>query len=745
MKLVYKYLKPYSLLLILCLMLLLGQAFSELYLPNLMSDIVDSGIMRSGVERGAPEVISAKGIELIKPFLPSEKVDTFLSFYDYKPVGSDSQNSISDKYPGVSETDYYLIFDLSSQAKREADDLYADSAYALVLFLQDMMAQQQGESGENLANDPKEGINNLVITELYGIIPMLQSLPTEVKATYISKAQDNHWLSEQISAALSGLYYKELGADLSDFQYNYILFVGLKMLGVAFLSVLAAITVGFVATIISSRIARKMRRDVFAKVNSFAEAEYDRFSTASLITRSTNDIQQVQMLIMMGIRMMLYAPIMGIGGVVMALKNSVSMSWIIAVAVVFLLGVIMVLMAVAMPKFKILQKLIDRLNLVSRENLSGLMVIRAFGNEDKEEARFEMSNADLRDTSRFVQRSLALMMPIMMLIMNTVSLTVVWVGAKEIAASSLQIGDMMAFTQYTMQIIMSFLMISMMFIMVPRAMVSAARISEVLNNPITIKDPETPVTKEKIIGKVEFLNVCFRYENAQERAIEGISFTAHPGQTTAFIGATGSGKSTLVKLIPRFYDVTQGSIYIDETDIRDYNQEFLRDNIGYVPQKGMLFSGTIESNTAYGKEDATKEEILLALEVAQATEFVSSRELGIDSEISQGGVNVSGGQKQRLSIARALVKKPPIYIFDDSFSALDFKTDAALRHALKEYTGDSTVLIVAQRVSTIMNAEQIIVLDDGKMVGKGTHGELLSTCPEYREIAESQLSAEELA
>ncbi|MCI5651084.1 MAG: ABC transporter ATP-binding protein/permease, partial [Ruminococcus bromii] len=470
-----------------------------------------------------------------------------------------------------------------------------------------------------------------------------------------------------------------------------------------------------------------------------------RFSTASLITRTTNDITQVQMLISMGLRMMCYAPIMGVGGVIFAVQKSVSLSWIIALAVLVLLCLVIVMLNVAMPKFKILQKLTDRLNLVSRENLSGMLVVRAFTNERFEEARFDKANQDLAWTNRFTQRVMSVAMPVMMLLMNLVSLLIMWVGGHAIAESTMQVGDMMAYIQYAMQIIMSFLFISMIFIMVPRAMVSADRVQEVLSTQLSIQDPEHPKTLGAVTGDLVFDDVCFRYGNAEEDTLSHISFTAKRGETTAFIGATGSGKSTLVNLVPRFYDVTGGAIRLNGIDIRDVRQQELRDNIGYVPQKGVLFSGTIDSNIRYGKEDADAAEVQEAIDIAQASEFVSELPNGVENPIAQGGTNVSGGQKQRLSIARALVKKAPVYIFDDSFSALDFKTDAKLRRALSTYTKDAIVLLVAQRVSTIMNAEQIIVLHEGRIVGRGTHGELLKTCPEYREIAESQLSEEELA
>ncbi len=530
--------------------------------------------------------------------------------------------------------------------------------------------------------------------------------------------------------------------DTTGVAQKYIYEVGAKMLLFTLINAVASVGVAFFSSRIATGVSKELRLAMFKKVNELSGAELDKFSTASLITRTTNDVQQIQGLIIMGLGVMLFAPLMGTGSIVMAVQKSTSLAWITALAVLVIFGVLGVVMAIAMPKFKALQSLVDKLNLVSREQLSGLMVIRAFGNEKYEEKRFDKANIDLTYTNRFVQRTVGILMPMVQLVMSAVNIAIVWYGAEAIAAYELEIGDMMAFLQYAMHIMISFVMLSMIFIVLPRASVSAKRIEEVLNCEISIKDKSDAKKLENPTGKIEFKNVSFRYSNADEDVLSDISFVAEPGQTTAFIGSTGSGKSTLINLVPRFYDVTAGSIEIDGTDIRDVSLESLRDNIGYIPQKGILFSGTIESNVKYGNDS---EDITEAIRVAQAEEFVSAKEEGIHSPISQGAANVSGGQKQRLSIARALAKKAQIYIFDDSFSALDFKTDAALRSALREYTGGSTVLIVAQRVSTIMNAEQIIVLDEGKMVGRGTHKELLDSCEQYREICESQLSKEELA
>ncbi len=745
MKKLAKYLKPYAGVLLAAVVLLFIQATCDLRLPNYMSDIVNIGIQQNGIEHASPDAISEEGMTFLQTFMSEDEKQLLEENYTLVS-GTDKNESgtlYSDLYPNLGEGNVWIRQGTDDETLDEMDVTFGTAAWTFINTMQSL-SDSTGQ-GSSMSSEDTD-VSEMDFEKLYAMQPMLNQLPDSVLQDAREKSLANDVsMRLQTGAALAGSFYTELGLNLGDIQFQYISFVGLEMLLIALLGGIATILVSLISARISAGVARDLRRDVFRKVESFSNTEFDHYSTASLITRSTNDVTQIQMLLMMGIRMICYAPIMGIGGTMMALEKSTSMSWIIALTCIILIGLVAVIYSIAKPKFKSIQKLIDKLNLVARENLSGLMVIRAFGTRDFEVNRFDNVNRDLTKTHRFVNRVMTFMMPAMMLIMNCTSVVIVWVASHQIADSQMQVGDMMAFMQYAMQIIMSFLMISMMFIMVPRAAVSGDRIAEVLSTEPVIQDKEScsHLPKENA-GTVEFRDVSFRYQGADEDALEHISFISKPGQTTAFIGATGSGKSTLVNLVPRFYDVTGGSVLVGGVDVRDLPQKELREAIGFVPQKGVLLSGTIDSNLRYGRQDAPKEEIQEAAEVAQAMEFISEKPDGFDTEISQGGTNVSGGQKQRLSIARALAKKAPIYIFDDSFSALDFKTDAALRRALKGYTQNSTVLLVAQRVSTIMHADQILVLDEGRVVGKGTHKELLKTCPAYYEIASSQLSKEEL-
>lgn len=729
-----RYLKPYLGLLVCAIALLFGQAMLELELPNVMSNIVNNGIQKGGITEAAPNAVSEGGFALMTTFMSAEDKAVVEKNYAH----AEDISALQQKYPKANENTWVKTA-TDADTLLALDGAYGRASYAMMQVLQGAMQQ----NGQTVAQADTASID---MSKVDQILPMLQNLPPEMLTDAIAVAAATpESTTAQTAAVFVKGFYLELGADTDAIQTSYIWQTGLKMLGLCVLVLLCAIGTGYCLSRLGAGVARDLRHDVFAQVTHFTSNEMDKFSTASLITRTTNDITQIQQFLTMGLRMMCFAPIMGIGGLVMALSKCVSMAWIIAIAVVFMMGVILVLFTVAMPRFKKMQTLIDNLNLVSRENLSGMMVIRAFATQDFEEKRFDKANRDLTKNTLFVNRAMTSMMPIMMLLMNAVTLLVVWVGGHQIAASNMQVGDMMAFMQYAMQVVMSFLFISMMFVMVPRASVSADRISDVLDTESTVKDPKKPQHfTAPLKGTIAFNDVSFRYAGADENVLDHITFTAKTGETTAFIGSTGSGKSTLINLIPRFYDVSEGNITIDGVDIRAVTQHELRAQIGYVPQKGMLFSGDINSNLRYGEEHASAEIVHHAAEVAQATEFIDTLDNGYETAISQGGTNVSGGQRQRLSIARALVKRAPIYIFDDTFSALDFKTDAKLRAALKNDTENATVLIVAQRISTIMHAQQIVVLEEGRIAGIGTHAQLLQNCTAYREIAQSQLSKEEL-
>lgn len=732
-----RYLKPYLGLLLVGVALLFGQAMLELTLPNYMSDIVNVGLQQGGITQAAPEVIDSDAMAMMQMFMSEE--DKALVDAAYQPLGErEDADKLKETYPNAGDEDLALAAD----PENGVNDAFNRAAYALVNMMEELAPADSSTETEEQAS------GTLDAGAMAQLTAMLQSgaLDEQLNEAIATAAVTPESMLEQTGVVLTKSFYTQLGADTDAIQTAYILKIGLRMAGLAILLTVCAISAGFCMARLGAGVGRDLRRDVFRKVSYFNNNEMDQFSGASLITRSTNDITQVQNFLSIGLRMMCFAPIMGIGGLIMGLSKCLNLAWVLALALIVMLGLILTLFAVAMPRFKKMQTLIDRLNLVSREELSGLMVVRAFSNQPFMQNRFEKANKDLTGNTLFVNRAMATMMPFMMLVMNGLSLLIVWFGGKQIAASNLQVGDMMAFIQYAMQVIMSFLFISMMFIMVPRASVSAERINEVLTCESTVADPAQPTEmNHPVKGVVEFKDVSFRYEGADANVLEHVSFTARPGETVAFIGATGSGKSTLVNLIPRFYDATEGSITVDGVDVRQLRQKDLREAIGYVPQKGLLFSGTVATNLRYGRADASDELLKESADIAQATEFIQTLENGMDTAISQGGTNVSGGQRQRLSIARALVKQAPIYIFDDTFSALDFKTDAKLRAALKGYTEQSTVFIVAQRVSTIMHADQILVLDEGRVVGKGTHEELLKNCETYREIAESQLSKEELA
>ena len=733
------YFKKFWAPILLCVGLLFLQSQSELALPDYMSDIVSVGIQAGGFDSAVSDVLSEDTYNHLLVLMDDKDQEIFEESYELVKA-NDVDEDILDKFSKADGQDLYLLKDINDKDMDKLEKILVKPM--LLITSIDTMDPNSKEYQEQFGNLPA-GMSP------YDALAMLPKEQKDEMFTEIDNQMEAMGESTLKIAAGNGVKaeYTRLGRDVDQVQKDYILVAGVKMLAIALAGTVCAIACGFLASKIGSGVSRLLRGDVFKKVESFSNEEFNKFSTASLITRTTNDITQVQMVVIMFIRIVCFAPMMGIGALIKAFQNTPSMTWIIGLVLVIIFAVIGVTFSIAMPKFKLVQSLIDRLNLTMRENLSGMLVIRAFGNEEHSEKRFEKANSDLTKVNLFVNRTMVSMMPIMMFIFNVVSLLIVYYGAKQIDLGNIAIGQMMAFMQYAMQIIMSFLMIAMIAIMLPRASVAADRIYEVLSMEPKIVDPKVAKSfNSDKRGLVEFKDVTFKYPGAHEAVLENISFTAKPGQTTAFIGSTGSGKSTLINLIPRFYEVSEGSIMVDGVDIRDVKQHDLRDKIGLVPQKGLLFSGTIRSNLTYGAPDATDEQLEEVIKVAQAKEFIDHKEERFDSEISQGGTNVSGGQKQRLAIARAIAKNPEIFIFDDSFSALDFKTDALLRHELDKMIKKTknTVLIVGQRIASIMSADQIIVLDEGRIVGKGKHDELMKDCKVYQEIAYSQVSKEEL-
>ncbi len=715
-----KYLKKSAGYVVLIIALLFLQAYCDLSLPDYTSRIVNVGIQQNGIEDSVPDKIRKTSMESLKLFMDEKNQEIVDSYYE-----EDGENLVLKK--NISSSDRDKLGTILAEPMMVLTSVSSGSDEMQAAFAK-MGVPEGADPLEVLAQMPQEARKSITDKFEEKIKDMPESIVTQAGVAYVKTE------------------YEAIGEDVDAMQMHYIKVAGVRMLGMALVTMLCAICVVFLSARVAAALGHDLRNAVYRKVITFSSREYHKFSTASLITRCTNDIQQVQQVMAMLFRIVLYAPILGLGGVIRVLNTDASMTWILGVAVVLILVVIFVLFQVAMPKFTVLQTLVDKLNLVTREILTGIPVIRAFSREKHEEERFEEANARLTKTNLFVNRCMTFMMPTMMLVMNGVSVLIIYSGAYAVDGGTMQVGNVMAFIQYSMQIIMSFLMITAMSIMLPRANVAALRINEVLTTEVSIKDPSEPVKPyDHVKGTVEFEHVSFAYPEAGENVLTDISFKAEKGETVAVIGSTGSGKSTLVNLIPRFYDVTEGSVKVDGIDVRDMTQKEVRSKLGYVPQKGILFSGTIDSNIRYGKTDISADEVKEAAEVAQATEFIDTKPQGYESPIAQGGTNVSGGQKQRLSIARAIAKKPEIFIFDDSFSALDFKTDSALRKALKKHTKDATTIIVAQRISTILNADKIIVLDDGHMAGIGSHKELMKNCEVYRQIAMSQLSEEELA
>ena len=744
---VLKYLKKTWISVIVIVALLCVQAAADLALPDYTSKIVNIGIQQGGIDTAIPEAISKDEMDNLLMFTNDDsKILDCYKLVSKDTLSNDEYNNYLKEYPALENEEVYVLNKLNKDQKNNLEEMIKKPLVQVYLMQNDQMQEKIKESlFANVPEPQKEAMKDM---ELMDILKTMPEENLEKITSNINEQIDNMQGTIVDQAAISSVKeeYKKLNMDVDKIQNKYIVFAGLQMLGIAFISMASAITIMLLSARVAAKLGNTLRDKVFKKVLSFSTKEFNEFSTASLITRSTNDIQQIQMLITMLFRVVVYAPIIGIGGFIRVLTNSdTSMAWIIGLAILCIIGIVGTLFLLTMPKFKKLQDLVDKLNLVSREILTGLPVIRAFNTEKKEEKRFDSANKNLMKASIFVNRSMSMMMPLLMFIMNSITLLIVWVGGHNVDSGVMQVGDMMAFIQYTMQIVMSFLMISMISIMLPRAAVSAKRINEVIDTTPSIKDKDkTKDFDDDKKGLVEFKDVSFKYPDADSEILEDISFTAEPGKTTAIIGSTGSGKSTVVNLIPRFYDVTGGELLIDGVNIKDVSQRDLRSKIGFVPQKGMLFTGTIRSNIKYGNPSMSDEDMIKAATIAQATEFIESKPKKYDEEISQGGTNVSGGQRQRLSIARAIATDPEIFVFDDSFSALDLKTDSKLRAALKEKTENKTVIIIAQRISTILDADKIIVLEEGKIAGIGKHEELMKNCEIYKQIALSQLSKEEL-
>ena len=762
MKRIFKSILPYWKSVILIFVFLLLQAYCDLSLPQYTSNIIDTGIQNGGIEHAMPELITSDEFEKAVVFMSDDEEEHFRSVYEkeddnyrLKVTKNNELDKLDDEFSMAFIMNNQMSAVEESQFKQQMASFMGVDEQIVNNMTTQQLAAQLGIQLETFTRQQEDSDGNMTDVTCVDMRTIFEAMVTSGKMTKDNIISIRNDMEEKFSSVGSTMlksmgvaYAKSMdskaGLDMDKIQSSYLLSSGLKMIAMALFMAAATVIVGLIASRIGAGIGRDLRSSVYGRVMKFSNAEMDKFSTASLITRTTNDIQQIQMVIVMMLRMILYAPILGIGGIVKVFNTGAGMEWIIGLAVLIILGIVMILMVVAMPKFKLMQKLVDAVNLVSREILTGLSVIRAFRREEKEEQRFDEANKKLTKTTLFTNRVMTFMMPLMTFIMYGITVLIVWVASNKIDDGTLQVGAMTAFITYTMQIVMSFLMLTMMSIMLPRSAVAADRIDEVLKTESSIKDTDSPEKLENVKGVLEFNDVSFKYPGSDENAIADISFKAEPGKTTAIIGSTGCGKSTLVNLIPRLYDVTQGSITLDGHDIRNITMKDLREELGYVPQKGILFSGNIASNLRFGKEDATDEQIEEAAQIAQATEFIESKNARYETPIAQGGTNVSGGQKQRLSIARAIAKNPKIYIFDDSFSALDLKTDAALRKALASKVGDSTVIIVAQRISTILHAEQILVMDEGRIVGRGTHSELLENCEVYRQIAKSQLSEKEL-